>query len=99
MQHKFTQLSDFIKDIRFRINLKEEVNRREYSHMSDLINFDKKKKGFYDGVYDFNIIKKGMASQLKDYIEGKITSDQLFQKRNTVSKSMTKLSDNERFNI
>ena len=27
--------------------------------MSDLINFDKKKKpGFYDGVYDYNIVKK-----------------------------------------
>ena len=82
MQHKFTQLSDFIKDIRFRINLKEDIKRREYSQMSDLINFDKKKKpGFYDGVYDYNIIKKGLSSQLRDYIEGKITADQLFKKK------------------
>ena len=82
MQHKFTQLSDFIKDIRFRINLKEDIKRREYTQMSDLINFDKKKKpGFYDGVYDYNIIKKGLSSQLRDYIEGKITADQLFKKK------------------
>ena len=97
MQHKFTQLSDFIKDIRFRINIKEDVKRREYSHMSDLINFDKKKKGFYDGVYDFNIIKKGMGSQLKEYIEGKITADQIF-KRKTESKSVGKLNENTQFN-
>ena len=98
MQHKFTQLSDFIKDIRFRINLKEDVNRREYSHMSDLINFDKKKKeGFYDGVYSHNTIKKGLASQLKDYIEGRITADQLFKKKGENSKSMGKINENKNF--
>ena len=92
MQHKFTQLSDFIKDIRFRVNLKEDVNRREYSHMSDLINFDKKKKpGFYNGVYSHDIIKKGLESQLKDYIEGKITAEQLFKKRE--NKSLGKLNN------
>ena len=94
MQHKFTQLSDFIKDIRFRINLKEEVKRREYSHMSDLINFDKKKKpGFYEGVYDTSLIKKGFTSQLKDYIEGRITADELFKKRNEPTKSADKQSE------
>jgi hypothetical protein len=98
MQHKFTQLSDFIKDIRFRTNLKEDVNRREYSHMSDLINFDKKKKGFYDGVYDFNIIKKGIGSQLKGYIEGKISSDQIFKKKTDLSKSVGKFNENTQFN-
>ena len=90
MQHKFTQLSDFIKDIRFRINLKEDVKRREFSQMSDLINFDKKKKpGFYDGVYDAKkLLKQGFGSQLKEYIEGKISADQLFKKKNGLSKSV-----------
>ena len=97
MQHKFTQLSDFIKDIRFRINLKEDVNRREYSHMSDLINFDKKKKkGFYDGVYDINLIKKGLGSQLKDYIEGRITADQLFKKRTDVVRTPNETTNKKR---
>ena len=90
IQHKFTQLSDFIKDIRFRINLKEDIKRREYSQMSDLINFDKKKKpGFYDGVFDAKkIFKSGFGSQLKDYIEGKISADQLFKKKASYSKSV-----------
>ena len=46
IQHKFTQLSDFIKDIRFRINLKEDVKRREYSHMSDIILYHNDDKFF-----------------------------------------------------
>ena len=90
MQHKFTQLSDFIKDIRFRINIKEDVKRREYSRMSDLINFDKKKNpGFYDGIFDNKKeFKSGLGSQLKDYIEGRITADQLFKKKSVLSKSV-----------
>ena len=82
MQHKFTQLSDFIKDVRFRINLKEDVQRREYAHMSNMINFDKKNQpGFYDGVYSNKLFKKELGAQLKDYIEGRITADQLFKRR------------------
>ena len=85
MQHKFTQLSDFIKDIRFRINLKEDVQRREYAHMSNLINFDKKNQpGFYDGVYSDKLMKKGFGAQLKDYIEGRITADQLFRSKQKI---------------
>ena len=95
IQHKFTQISEFIKDVRFRINLKEEVKRREFSQMSDLINFDKKKKpGFYDGVYNINVIKKGFTSQLKDYIEGRITADQLFKKTTKSVKSSDKSNEN-----
>ena len=91
IQHKFTQLSEFIKDVRFRINIKnEEVKRREYTQMSDLINFDKKNMpGFYDGVYDNNLFKRGLASQLKDYIEGKISADQLFKRRPDLSQSVS----------
>ena len=98
IQHKFTQLSDFIKDIRFRINLKEDVQRREYAHMSNLINFDKKNQpGFYDGIYSSKQMKKGFGNQLKDYIEGRITADQLFKKRATMDpKAFQKKSfDNE----
>ena len=98
MQHKFTQLADFIKDIRFRINLKEDVQRREYAHMSNMINFDKKNQpGFYDGVYSSKLIKKGLGAQLKDYIDGKITADQLFKRRgdpNNQSHNKTFNNDN-----
>ena len=99
MQHKFTQLSDFIKDIRFRINLKEDVQRREYAHMSNLINFDKKNMpGFYDGVYSNKLIKKGLGNQLKDYIEGKIAADQLFRKRVIDQPKNNKSNTNENSN-
>ena len=98
MQHKFTQLAEFIKDVRFRINLKEDVQRREYAHMSNMINFDKKNQpGFYDGVYSSKLIKKGLGAQLKDYIEGKITADQLFKRRgdpNNQSHNKTFNNDN-----
>ena len=88
IQHKFTQLSDFIKDIRFRTNIKEDIKRKEYYQMSDLINFDKRMKhGFYDGIYDHGTIKKGLGSQIKDYIEGKISADQLFKKKGDYRKS------------
>ena len=73
LQHKFTQLSEFIKDMRFRINLKEDVERREFARMSNLINFDKKKKGFYEGLDDINKLNnKVLEGKLKDYISGKI---------------------------
>ena len=96
LQHKFTQLSEFIKDVRFRINLKEDVNRREYVHMSDMINFDKRKKGFMDGVIinDKSYLKKGLESQLKDYISGKITADELFKKRETKTIKTTNNTNN-----
>ena len=42
LKEKFTQLSEFIKDVRFRINIGEEVKRREFFHMSNKIDFSKK---------------------------------------------------------
>ena len=85
LQHKFTQLSEFIKDMRFRINLKEDVQRREFSKMSDLINFDKKKKGFYDGLENMVKNKKGFEGYLKEYISGKISVEELFKKYNSMN--------------
>ena len=86
LQHKFTQLSEFIKDMRFRTNLKEDVQRREFSKMADLINFDKKKKGFYEGVIE-GLAKSNKIFEvhLKDYISGKITAEELLKKYNSVS--------------
>ena len=78
LQNKFTQLSDFIKDIRFRTNLKEEISRREYSHMADLINFEKKNKGL---MGDNFFLKNGLQSQIKEYIDGKITAEEIFKKK------------------
>ena len=96
LQHKFTQLSEFIKETRFRYNLKEDVSRREFAHMSDMINFDKRKKGFMDGVYENNNYLK--KSQLKDYISGKIKADEIFKKRDT-SKNINKIQIKQSINI
>ena len=85
LEYKFTQLSEFIKDMRFRINLKEDVQRREFSKMSDLINFDKKKKGFYDGLENMVKNKKGFEGYLKEYISGKISVEELFKKYNSMN--------------
>ena len=86
LKHKFTQLSEFIKDMRFRTNLREDVQRREFSKMAELINFDKKKKGFYEGVIEglakSNKIYEG---HLKDYISGKISAEELLKKYNSMS--------------
>ena len=42
MKDRFTQLSEFVKDVRFRMNLGQEVKRREYYHMSSKLDFTKK---------------------------------------------------------
>ena len=86
LQHKFTQLSEFIKDMRFRTNLKEDVQRREFYKMADLINFDKKKKSFYEGVIE-GLAKsnKIFEGHLKDYISGKISAEELLKKYNSMS--------------
>ena len=44
LKDRFTQLSEFIKDVRFRINMGQEVKRREYYQMSNKIDFSKKQK-------------------------------------------------------
>jgi len=44
LKEKFTQLSEFIKDVRFRVNIGEEVKRREFFHISNKIDFSKPQK-------------------------------------------------------
>ena len=44
LKDRFTQLSEFIKDVRFRINLGQEVKKREFFQMSAKIDFSKKQK-------------------------------------------------------
>ena len=44
LKDRFTQLSEFIKDVRFRINLGQEVKKRDFYQMSNKIDFSKKQK-------------------------------------------------------
>ena len=44
LKDRFTQLSEFIKDVRFRINIGQEVKKRDFYLMSSKIDFSKKQK-------------------------------------------------------
>ena len=56
--------------------------------ISDLINFDKRKKGFYEGMEDFAKKNKNFEGYLKEYINGKITADELLKKYNSMNNGM-----------
>ena len=67
IKDRFTKLSEFIKDVRFRKNIGQEVKKYEFSQMSKQIDFDKKqiihenddflhkRKKSQDSIYDFCI--------------------------------------------
>ena len=57
LKEKFTQLGDFIKDVRFRVNLGQEVKRREFHRISNIIDFSK----------TLNIEKDGTISENNNY--------------------------------
>lgn len=59
MKGKFIELSDFIKDVRFRANLGGSLNRREFLRMSHKINFRKKKK-----ILPEHILLKSLDTEL-----------------------------------
>ena len=56
IKKKFTELSEFIKDVRFRKNIGGDVKKRELREMSDKINFDKKQK--YQSSDDSTLLNK-----------------------------------------
>ena len=53
IKQKFTELSDFIKSVRFRKNLGEVVKIQDFRDMSHKIDFTKKQKLEEEGVYDY----------------------------------------------
>ena len=69
MKDKLTKLAEFIKDIRFRINVGQEIKRREFINMANRIDFSKKQN-------DSNI-----SSGVRKYIKGEINADELAQTR------------------
>ena len=42
IKYRFTQLSEFIKDVRFRVNMGEDIKKRDIIHLSKKIDFSKK---------------------------------------------------------
>ena len=91
IKNRFTQLSEFIKDVRFRINLGNSVKRKEYNDMSKNINFDKKQVLKEDDEH-----KKKHASVvesfIKKYIHGEMDINDVFQKGPRASMSSDKKS-------
>ena len=67
MKNRFTQLSEFIKDVRFRVNLEKEVKRRDYYHISSKIDFTKKQE------------VEGAEEMLKKEIENKKREEMLLK--------------------
>ena len=66
MKDRLTKLSEFIKDVRFRINVGQEIKRSEFYNMANRIDFTKKQN------LDDNI-----SSGIKKYINGEINAEQL----------------------
>ena len=77
IKDRFSKLSDFIKDVRFRKNIGEEVKRKEFKEMGNKIDFTKSQN------YD-------VTSGIKRYIQGEINAEDLtslkkFNKANILS--------------
>ena len=66
LKDRFTQLSEFIKDVRFRINMGQEVKRREYYQMSNRIDFSKKQKLDKDGQIIDNDINNELIEEMNN---------------------------------
>ena len=73
MKDKLTKLSEFIKDVRFRINIGQEIKRREFYNMANRIDFSKK----HDDV----------SSGVKKYINGEINAEQLATSNRRLTRS------------
>lgn len=84
IKNRFTQLSDFIRDIRFRLN-GGNVNRKDAYQMSNAINFNKRqtldKKGNYNRFVK-NLKRSNFAeSFLKKYISGEVDLGTIMEPR------------------
>ena len=76
IKNRFTQLSEFIKDVRFRINIGKTVKKKETNQMGNAINFDKKQvlKESDEKKANVNHPRGSLMveSFLKKYIKGEV---------------------------
>ena len=93
LKDRFTQLAEFIKDIRFRTNLGEEIKRKEFLLMANKIDFTKKqsldeseKKKQIENKYNdekfnyYNFVNDiSSTSIIKRYISGELKAEDLFK--------------------
>ena len=76
MKDRFTQLSEFIKDVRFRNNLGQEIKRREFNQISAKVDFSKKQKILSDkniALYDTKYQNDG---DFPDFLKSRDNSDE-----------------------
>ena len=78
MKDRLTKLSEFIKDVRFRINIGQDIKRKEFYNMANRIDFTKKQN------MDDNV-----SSGIKKYINGEIKADQV-SNANKINKILTR---------
>jgi len=86
MKDRLTKLSEFIKDVRFRINIGQDIKRREFINMSNQIDFTKKQS-------------IDTTSGIKKYIHGEIDAEELTSsKRSKMSLKILKEKDSNLVN-
>ena len=76
MKDRFTQLSEFIKDVRFRNNLGQEIKRKEFNQISAKVDFSKKQKILSDkniALYDTKYQNDG---DFPDFLKIRDNSDE-----------------------
>ena len=88
MKDRLTKLAEFIKDIRFRINIGQEIKRREFINMANRIDFSKKQN------LDDNI-----SSGVRKYIKGEINADELAQSRRFTKSNINLQNINNTVNV
>ena len=76
MKDRFTQLSEFIKDVRFRNNLGQEIKRREFNQISSKVDFSKKQKILSDKNIALYDTKYQNDSDLPDFLKSRVNSDE-----------------------
>ena len=76
MKDRFTQLSEFIKDVRFRNNLGQEIKRREFNQISAKVDFSKKQKILSDKNIVLYDTKYQNDNDLPDFLKSRVNSDE-----------------------
>ena len=76
MKDRFTQLSEFIKDVRFRNNLGQEIKRKEFNQISAKVDFSKKQKILSDKNIALYDTKYQNDNDLPDFLKSRVNSDE-----------------------
>ena len=90
IKNRFTSLSEFIKDVRFRINMGELIKKRDIKSMSEKIDFTKKQK-----LENSNILAKSI---IKKYINGEVGLNEVTHPRKR-QKSIAVVENNFLYNL